>query len=199
MKHNYCAHAGTGLGMAEDGNALNTMAQVKEHIMLSGGVMTSMAMSKGVFTQFVRYNPAGNAVITASEDFIAPSSLSEISDARHLLLRLVGQPQKRRRRLVVVQEQVRKATLRDALWLRQQHLDLVAYHCLGNHYLARHVATKYCCQLCCTHTVRVQPPECPTVSNPLLGSCVLTANRIIIVKWGSHALHNQHESNLTRC
>jgi hypothetical protein len=46
--------AGGALSIAYDGNALNTIAKVKEQIMLNGGLMTSMAMSSRAFDSFVK-------------------------------------------------------------------------------------------------------------------------------------------------
>jgi hypothetical protein len=57
------------LSAANAGNALATMAQVKEQIMLSGGVITSMAMTNSAFTNFVNNNTDSKAVFTMSEFF----------------------------------------------------------------------------------------------------------------------------------
>jgi hypothetical protein len=39
------APAGNVFSMAYDGNALSSMAKIKEHIMLNGGVLTSIVIS----------------------------------------------------------------------------------------------------------------------------------------------------------
>jgi hypothetical protein len=44
------------------------MAQVKEQIMLSGGVITSMGMSNAAFASFVNNRTGSNAVFASSED-----------------------------------------------------------------------------------------------------------------------------------
>jgi hypothetical protein len=59
---------GGALYAAYDGNPLDTMAKIKEQIMLNGGVITSMAMSAGAFTNFVANKTAANAVFAVSED-----------------------------------------------------------------------------------------------------------------------------------
>jgi hypothetical protein len=53
--------------VANDANALGTMARVKERIMLSGGVIASMAMSGRTFKQFLAFKGPVNAVVTANE------------------------------------------------------------------------------------------------------------------------------------
>ncbi|WIA18232.1 hypothetical protein OEZ85_009701 [Tetradesmus obliquus] len=59
---------GTSLSWAYNANALNTMAKVKERIMLSGGVIASMAMSDAAFQQFQAYGVAGDAVYAPPDD-----------------------------------------------------------------------------------------------------------------------------------
>lgn len=44
------------------------MAKVKEQIMLTGGVLTSMAMSSTVFTSFVANKTSAGGTFTALED-----------------------------------------------------------------------------------------------------------------------------------
>jgi hypothetical protein len=44
------------------------MAKAKERIMLSGGVITSMAMSSDAFQQFQAYGAAADAVYSVVED-----------------------------------------------------------------------------------------------------------------------------------
>jgi hypothetical protein len=68
--------AGGAFSVADAGSALTTMAKVKEQIMLTGGVMTSMAMSPTVFDRFVKYKTGANAAFTTSEDAtkLGPSS-----------------------------------------------------------------------------------------------------------------------------
>jgi hypothetical protein len=67
----YCIcllHAGNALSVAYDGKPLDSMAKVKEQIMLTGGVMTSMAMSLQSFEAFVNNKTGANAVFTMAED-----------------------------------------------------------------------------------------------------------------------------------
>lgn len=56
------------LSAAYAGNALVNMAPVKEQIMLSGGVITSMALSYGTFTAFVNNKTGPNSAFHTSED-----------------------------------------------------------------------------------------------------------------------------------
>ncbi|WIA38518.1 hypothetical protein OEZ86_001839 [Tetradesmus obliquus] len=56
------------LSWAYDANALDSMAKVKQRIMLSGGVIASMAMSDAAFRQFQTYGAAGDAVFAPNED-----------------------------------------------------------------------------------------------------------------------------------
>jgi hypothetical protein len=60
--------AGGALALANSGNALSTMARAKEQIMLTGGVMTSIAMSQSIFRSFVANRTGANSVFTANED-----------------------------------------------------------------------------------------------------------------------------------
>jgi hypothetical protein len=62
------AAAGGALSIAYDGNPLDTMAKVKEQIMLSGGVMTSMAVSFTTFGDFVANTTSADGVFAAAED-----------------------------------------------------------------------------------------------------------------------------------
>jgi hypothetical protein len=62
------AAAGGALSIAYNGNPLNTMAKVKEQIMLYGGVITSMAMSFRTFSDFVANTTSADGVFAASED-----------------------------------------------------------------------------------------------------------------------------------
>jgi hypothetical protein len=75
-----CAHvvAGGVLSVVYDGNALDTMAKVKEQIMLNGGVMTSMAMSNRAFDDFVKNVTSANGPFGAAEDLTlaAPEGVS---------------------------------------------------------------------------------------------------------------------------
>lgn len=71
----YCAGPGAsqmplggGLSMVYNGNALSSMALVKEQIMLNGGVFTSMALGETDFLRFVDYKAAGDGVFTAAQD-----------------------------------------------------------------------------------------------------------------------------------
>jgi hypothetical protein len=52
------------------------MAKVKERIMLSGGVIASMAMSDTAFQQFEAYGTKGNAVFTPNEDLAGALSVT---------------------------------------------------------------------------------------------------------------------------
>jgi hypothetical protein len=54
--------------MADDGNALTSMADVKETIMLSGGVIASMALSLPAFGQFTQYVASAKRVFSPIED-----------------------------------------------------------------------------------------------------------------------------------
>uniref|UniRef100_A0A383W290 Peptidase C1A papain C-terminal domain-containing protein n=1 Tax=Tetradesmus obliquus TaxID=3088 RepID=A0A383W290_TETOB len=63
------------LSWAYNANALDTMAKVKQRIMLSGGVITSMAMSDAAFQQFQAYAAAGDAVYSPSDDLASASSV----------------------------------------------------------------------------------------------------------------------------
>ncbi|WIA34515.1 hypothetical protein OEZ86_012838 [Tetradesmus obliquus] len=56
------------LSVADAGSALTTMTRVKEQIMLTGGVLASMAMSQTTFSQFVAYKTAANSIFTTNED-----------------------------------------------------------------------------------------------------------------------------------
>jgi hypothetical protein len=67
----YFDAAGGGLKIAYDGNALRTMATVKEQIMLSGGVITSMALSIDAFGAFVQNKTTANGVFGFTEDLQA--------------------------------------------------------------------------------------------------------------------------------
>ncbi|WIA11714.1 hypothetical protein OEZ85_011810 [Tetradesmus obliquus] len=58
--------------MAYGGNPLQSMAQVKQQIMLTGGVLTSLTMSEPTFRRFDKYNSA-----TA---FDADETLEEVAD-----------------------------------------------------------------------------------------------------------------------
>jgi hypothetical protein len=60
--------AGGALAIAYNGNPLDTMAKVKEQMMLYGGVITSMAMSFRTFGDFVANTTAADGVFAASED-----------------------------------------------------------------------------------------------------------------------------------
>jgi hypothetical protein len=55
------------LSWANDANALDSMAKLKERIMLSGGVIASMAMSDIEFQRFLAYGAAGG-VYSPTED-----------------------------------------------------------------------------------------------------------------------------------
>ncbi|WIA44571.1 hypothetical protein OEZ86_007296 [Tetradesmus obliquus] len=73
--------AGGALSIANDGNALDTMAKVKEQIMLHGGVMTSLAMTdgpNGAFAAFVANKTAANGAFSVAEDlrFSAPGGVA---------------------------------------------------------------------------------------------------------------------------
>jgi hypothetical protein len=56
------------LSVAYDGNALDTMAKVKEQIMLNGGVITSMAMSQRAFDSFSSNATKAYGAFTTAED-----------------------------------------------------------------------------------------------------------------------------------
>lgn len=60
--------AGATLSWAYDSNALNTMAMVKHRIMLSGGVIASMAMSDDAFERFKTYGTQRDDVYSPFED-----------------------------------------------------------------------------------------------------------------------------------
>ena len=60
--------AGGMLSVADAGSALTTITRVKEQIMLTGGVLASMAMSQTTFSQFVAYKTAANSIFTTNED-----------------------------------------------------------------------------------------------------------------------------------
>jgi hypothetical protein len=60
--------AGGVLTLAYSGSALSTMARAKEQIMLTGGVMTSMAMSQTTFKSFVENRTGTNGIFAANED-----------------------------------------------------------------------------------------------------------------------------------
>ncbi|KAF6257657.1 hypothetical protein COO60DRAFT_1695321 [Scenedesmus sp. NREL 46B-D3] len=60
------------LQMAYDANALATMASAKELIMLSGGVLASMALSEGAFRRFGRYKASASGVFRIDEDLKDP-------------------------------------------------------------------------------------------------------------------------------
>ncbi|WIA18237.1 hypothetical protein OEZ85_009706 [Tetradesmus obliquus] len=61
--------SGASLAWAYDANALDSMAKVKQRIMLSGGVIASMAMSvDNALGQFRAYGAAGDAVFAPNED-----------------------------------------------------------------------------------------------------------------------------------
>jgi hypothetical protein len=70
--------AGSSLSLANDANALGSMAEVKERIMLSGGVIASMAMSSDTFQQFEAYGTKGDAVFAPNED-LAGAPLSSLT------------------------------------------------------------------------------------------------------------------------
>jgi hypothetical protein len=59
--------AGGRLSMAYEGNALDTMAKVKEQIMLNGGVITSMAMGPQAFQDFINNRTGVNAAFSVAE------------------------------------------------------------------------------------------------------------------------------------
>jgi hypothetical protein len=60
--------AGGALTLANAGSALSTMAKAKEQIMLTGGVMTSIAMSQNFFRSFVDNRTGANSVFATDED-----------------------------------------------------------------------------------------------------------------------------------
>uniref|UniRef100_A0A383V630 Peptidase C1A papain C-terminal domain-containing protein n=1 Tax=Tetradesmus obliquus TaxID=3088 RepID=A0A383V630_TETOB len=62
---------GGRLSVAYNGNALSSMAMVKEQIMLNGGVFTSMALSGADFVRFVDYKTAASGVFTAAQSIPA--------------------------------------------------------------------------------------------------------------------------------
>ncbi|WIA40508.1 hypothetical protein OEZ86_013858 [Tetradesmus obliquus] len=65
------------LSAAYAGNALGNMAQVKEQIMLSGGAITSMALSyPHAFTAFVNNKTGPNSALYSSEDLRLADPLS---------------------------------------------------------------------------------------------------------------------------
>jgi hypothetical protein len=57
-----------GVSVAKSANALHSMATAKERIMLSGGVMASMAMSGETFDCFVAHNTTSSGVFDTGED-----------------------------------------------------------------------------------------------------------------------------------
>jgi hypothetical protein len=59
--------AGGTFSMAYDANSLTSMAMVKERIMLSGGVLTPLAMSASDFKQFEEYSASSSSTFTTSE------------------------------------------------------------------------------------------------------------------------------------
>uniref|UniRef100_A0A383VL10 Uncharacterized protein n=1 Tax=Tetradesmus obliquus TaxID=3088 RepID=A0A383VL10_TETOB len=60
--------AGGSLSWAYAGSALGTMAQVKERIMLSGGVVASMAMTADAFKQLEAYSTGKHGVFSPKDD-----------------------------------------------------------------------------------------------------------------------------------
>jgi hypothetical protein len=60
--------AGGAFTVAYAGSALTTIARAKEQIMLTGGVMTSIAMSSSRFMDFVANRTAANGVFSANEN-----------------------------------------------------------------------------------------------------------------------------------
>jgi hypothetical protein len=60
--------AGGVLTMAYEGSALTSMAMIKERIMLSGGVITSIAMSGATFAQFESYKPSNDDVFKTTAE-----------------------------------------------------------------------------------------------------------------------------------
>jgi hypothetical protein len=52
------------------------MAKIKQHIMLSGGVIASMAMSDGGFQKFQDYGKSGKAVLSLTEDLTVVLSVT---------------------------------------------------------------------------------------------------------------------------
>jgi hypothetical protein len=60
--------AGGAFLVAYAGSALTTVARAKEQIMLTGGVMTSVAMSPATFKDFVANKTAASGVFSVNED-----------------------------------------------------------------------------------------------------------------------------------
>jgi hypothetical protein len=60
--------AGGALSLAYDGNAVDTNAKVKEQIMLTGGVITSMAISLVAFDDLINNRTGANAAFARMED-----------------------------------------------------------------------------------------------------------------------------------
>jgi hypothetical protein len=60
--------AAGGISVANAANALRSMAIAKKRIMLSGGVMASLAMSDETFKQFEAYDTPINGVFATDED-----------------------------------------------------------------------------------------------------------------------------------
>jgi hypothetical protein len=54
--------------VADAGSALTTMARVKEQMMLTGGVFTSLAMSATSFDRFVANKTGANGAFTTTDD-----------------------------------------------------------------------------------------------------------------------------------
>lgn len=64
-----CVGAGGLLAFTDSGNGLDSVASVKEQIMLAGGVMTAVAMSLRTYAGFVQYTAADN-VFSAAEGLV---------------------------------------------------------------------------------------------------------------------------------
>uniref|UniRef100_A0A383WKQ7 Peptidase C1A papain C-terminal domain-containing protein n=1 Tax=Tetradesmus obliquus TaxID=3088 RepID=A0A383WKQ7_TETOB len=64
------------LSWAYNANALDSMAKVKERVMLSGGVIASMAMSDAAFQQFQAYGAEGDAVFAPPDDLASADTVT---------------------------------------------------------------------------------------------------------------------------
>jgi hypothetical protein len=73
--HLYTSAAGYAITVANDANALGTLAKVKERIILSGGVIASMAMSRRTFNQFLTFQGPETRIFTANESLISSTDV----------------------------------------------------------------------------------------------------------------------------
>jgi hypothetical protein len=67
--------------MAYAGSALTSMAKIKEQIMLTGGVFTSLAMSLNLFGDFVANKTSTNGIFSIIEDLQSVTANSVVMHA----------------------------------------------------------------------------------------------------------------------